>query len=209
MARNEMGPGVLLLGAVARDWWMILARGLAAIAFGIVCFAWPAISVLTLVLVWGAYALVDGIGAIIWGARSHWLSMALVGAVSVVAGLIAFFRPGITALALLYLIAAWAVVRGIAEIVAAISLRKQITNEWMLAVAGILSIVFGALVAAYPGAGALSVVWVIGLFSIAFGVTAVGLALRLRALQRDLMARREEVPVGAVAGGQTRDERLR
>ena len=152
MAMIETGPGVLLLAAIARDWWVVLVRGLAAIAFGVVCFVWPAISLLALVLLWGAYALVDGIGAIVWGARSRWGSMALVGAVSVAAGLVAFFWPGITALALLYLIAAWAVVRGVVEIVAAISLRKQITNEWMLAVGGILSIVFGALVALYPSA---------------------------------------------------------
>ncbi len=209
MAMHEMGPGVLLLAAVARDWWAVLLRGLAAIAFGAVCFVWPAISLLALVLVWGAYALVDGVGAIVWGARSRWWSMALVGAVSVAAGLVAFFWPGITALALLYLIAAWAIVRGVAEIVAAIALRKQITNEWMLAVGGILSIVFGALVAAFPGAGALSVVWVIGLFSIAFGVVAVALSLRLRSLQRELRARREQVPVGAAAGGKTWDEDVR
>lgn len=209
MAMIETGPGVLLLAAVARDWWVVLVRGLAAIAFGVVCFVWPAISLLALVLLWGAYALVDGIGAIVWGARSRWGSMALVGAVSVAAGLVAFFWPGITALALLYLIAAWAIVRGVAEIVAAIRLRKQIQNEWMLAVGGILSIVFGALVALYPGAGALSVVWVIGLFAIAFGVTAVALSFRLRSLQRDLRLRREEVPVGAAAGGKTWDENVR
>jgi uncharacterized membrane protein HdeD (DUF308 family) len=202
MTANEMSVVSLVLSRVVANWWMILLRGLAAIAFGIVCFALPAISLLALVFVWGAYALVDGIGAIIWGVRAHWWSMALVGAVSVAAGLVAFFWPGITALALLYLIAAWAVVRGVVEIAAAIHLRRRIENEWALALGGVLSIVFGALIAMFPGAGVLSVIWVLGLFSIAFGVAAMVLALRLRSMHRAMSAREEEVPVGVG----TRDE---
>lgn len=206
---NEASPAALLAGAVARDWWMILVRGLAAIAFGAVCFLWPATSLLALVLVWGVYALVDGVGAIVWGARARWGLMVLVGAVSVVGGLIAFFWPGITALALLYLIAAWAFVRGFAEIGAAIRLRRRIENEWMLAVGGVLSIVFGVLVAMFPRAGAVSVIWALGMFSIAFGVLAVGLSFRLRSLQRYLRVQQKDSLVGVAAGGRTWDEDVR
>jgi uncharacterized membrane protein HdeD (DUF308 family) len=216
MAMQEMAPIPMLLGAVARNWWLILVRGLAAIAFGIVCLVWPAIGLLALVFLWGIYALVDGVGAIIWGAGSRWWSMVLVGIVSVAGGLIALFWPGITALALLYLIAAWAIVRGVTEIAAAVRLRQQIENEWTLALGGAISILFGVLIALYPGVGALSVVWLIGIFAIIFGIVAVGLSLRLRSLQRDLRQRQqkprppeEEVPVGAAGGSRTEDEDIR
>lgn len=210
MNANEMNPVSLLIGAVARNWWLILVRGLAALAFGILCFVWPAISLLVLVLLYGAYAIVDGISAIVWGSRSRWWSMVAVGVVSVLAGLIAFFWPGLTALALVYLIAAWALVRGAGEIAAAIHLRRHIQNEWMLVIGGILSIVFGLLLAFYPGAGALSVVWLIGAFAIVFGIFAVALALRLRSFSRHAPPPQEEEPlVGAAADGRTHDEHLR
>ena len=209
MTMNDVGPGPVLIDTVARHWWLILVRGLAAIAFGIVCFVWPAISLLALVFVWGAYALVDGIGAIIWGVRSRWWLMALVGIVSVLAGLIAFVWPGITALALLYLIAAWAIVRGASEIAAAIRLRRRIQNEWLLALAGVASIVFGVLVAVFPGAGALSVLWLIGAFAIVFGALAVAVSLRLRSLQRTMGPRHEEPLVGAATGTRRWDEDTR
>jgi len=209
MTMTDIGPAPVLIDTVARNWRLILMRGLAAIAFGIVCFVWPAISLLALVLLWGAYAFVDGVGAIVWGVRSRWALMAVVGAVSVLAGVIAFVWPGITALALLYLIAAWAIVRGAAEIAAAIRLRRRIENEWLLALAGIASVVFGVLVALFPGAGALSVLWLIGSFAIVFGALAVALSLRLRSLQRTMQPRHEEVPVGAAAGDRTHEEDMR
>ena len=216
MTMREITPMPVLLGAVARNWWLILIRGLAALAFGIMCFVWPAITLLALVLLWGIYALVDGASAIGWGVGSRWWSMVVVGVVSVLGGLIALFWPGITALALLYLIAAWAIVRGATEIAAAVYLRRQIHNEWALALAGAVSILFGVLVALYPGAGALSVVWLIGTFALIFGLVAVTLSLRLRSLQRDIRLRQaaarppeEETPVGAAGGSRTRDEDLR
>ncbi len=211
MAMNEMNPALLLIGTVVRHWWLILVRGIAAIAFGILCFVWPAISLLALVLLYGVYAIVDGISAITWGSQSHWTWMTAVGVVSVLAGLIAFFWPGITALALLYLIAAWAIVRGVSEIVAAIHLRRQITHEWMLIAGGILSIVFGVLVALFPGAGALSLVWAIGVFAVVSGIFAVSLALRLRSLQKRMgpPEEQEESPLEAVASGRAPDEHLR
>jgi uncharacterized membrane protein HdeD (DUF308 family) len=209
MTMMDMGPGPVLLNAIARNWPLILVRGVAAIAFGIICFVWPAISLLALVLLWGIYALVDGVGAIIWGASSRWWSMVVVGAVSVLAGLIAFFWPAITALALLYLIAAWAIVRGAVEIAAAFRLRHSIENEWLLGLAGLASLAFGVLVALFPGAGALSVVWLIGVFAVVFGILAVSLSLRLRSLKRTVRRRYEEVPAGTGTATRNRDEDTR
>jgi uncharacterized membrane protein HdeD (DUF308 family) len=207
MEVNTTSPVSLLVGAIARNWWLILVRGLAAIAFGILCFVWPAISLLVLVLLYGVYAIVDGVSAIVWGARSRWGLMIAVGVVSVLAGLIALFWPGLTALALVYLIAAWAIVRGASEIAAAIRLRREIHNEWMLVLGGVISIFFGLLLASYPAAGALSLVWLIGAFAVVFGIVAVVLALRLRSLpQRMLPPREEEELVGAAPGDRTRDE---
>ncbi len=205
----DIGPGPALLHMIARNWPLILVRGVAALVFGIVCFVWPVISLLALVLLWGVYALVDGIGAIVWGARARWWSMVAVGAVSVLAGLIAFFWPGITALALLYLIAAWAIIRGGVEIAAAIRLRRWIENEWLLGLAGLASIAFGVLVALFPGAGALSVVWLIGIFAVVFGALAIGVALRLRSLERTATAQPEEVPAGTGAAPRDWDEDTR
>ncbi len=207
MTMMDIGPGRVLLATIARNWPLILVRGVAAIVFGILCFVWPAISLLALVLLWGIYALVDGVGAIVWGVRSRWWSEAAVGAVSVAAGLIAFLWPGITALALLYLIAAWAIVRGGTEIAAAIRLRRWIENEWLLGLAGIASIVFGVLVALFPGAGALSMVWLIGVFAVVFGALAVAVALRLRSLQRTARAWREEAPAGIASRSWDEDVR--
>jgi uncharacterized membrane protein HdeD (DUF308 family) len=209
MTMTDLGPGRVLLDTIARNWPLILVRGAAAIVFGIICFVWPAISLLALVLVWGIYALVDGVGAIFWGASSRWWSMVAVGAVSVLAGLIALFWPAITALALLYLIAAWAIVRGGVEIAAAIRLRHSIENEWLLGLGGLASIAFGVLVALFPGAGALSVVWLIGVFAVVFGILAVSLSLRLRSLKRTVKPPHEEVPAGTGAAPRKWDEDTR
>lgn len=208
MAVNEMHPVGLPPALITRHWPLILVRGLAAIAFGILCLVWPGISLLALVLIYGVYAIIDGISAIAWGARSRWTGMVVVGVVSMLSGLIAFFWPGITALALIYLIATWAIVRGVSEIAAAIRLHPHVTNETMLIVGGVLSILFGVLVALFPGAGALSLVWAIGVFAVVFGLFAVGLALRLRRLQRDrnLHPKPEEVPLETVGSSRAHDD---
>lgn len=173
-----------MLQAIVRNWWMLLIQGIAAIAFGVLAFFWPGITLFVLVLLFAAYALVEGITAIglaIAGrsAERSWWEMLLVGLLGVAAGLIAFFWPGITALALLVIIAAWAIVRGIFEIAAAIQLRKMIKNEWLLIVAGVLSIAFGVLLLVWPAAGALAVVWLIAIYAVVFGIVAIALSLRL------------------------------
>ncbi len=173
--------------ALARNWWALALRGLLAILFGVAVFVWPGISLAVLVLLFGAYAFVDGLFALIAGIRQHgtvgnerWWMLIIEGVAGVVAGVLTFIWPGITALVLLFLIAAWAIVTGFFEIVAAIRLRQEISNEWLLALAGIASVVFGVLVFLQPGAGALAILWLIGAYAIVFGILMLVLAFRLR-----------------------------
>lgn len=171
------------------SWWALLLRGIAAVAFGILAFVWPQITLTVLVFLWGAYALVDGIFAIAAGIKSYgknkrWWILLLEGVLSAAAGVFAFVIPGITALILLILIASWAIVTGVFEIVAAIQLRKEIKGEWLLALAGVASILFGVLLFLNPGAGALAVVWLIGAYAIVFGALLIALGLRLRGMVR-------------------------
>jgi uncharacterized membrane protein HdeD (DUF308 family) len=173
------------LEVLAQSWWLIFLRGLAGIAFGILAFVWPGLTLFTLVLFYGAYALLDGVFALISALVGKgkvvprwWLI--IVGLSGVAAGVVTFSWPGLTAVLLLYFIAAWSIVHGIFEMVGAIQLRKHIENEWWLILAGLLSVVFGVLVMAMPGAGALALVWYVGTYAIVFGVMLVALSLRLR-----------------------------
>jgi uncharacterized membrane protein HdeD (DUF308 family) len=173
------------LPAETGHWWALALRGVIAILFGLAALLRPGIALEALILLIGAYFLVDGAFAIVGvfrGTRSgtpRWLLL-LEGVVSILAGLIAFVNPGITAIALLYLVAAWAVITGIAEIVTAIRLRKEITGEWALILGGVLSVMFGLLLAVLPGVGILSLIWLIGAYAIAFGVLLLIAALRVR-----------------------------
>lgn len=172
-----------LLPMLAGNWWALLLRGIAAVLFGLVALFWPGITLYVLIIFFGAYALVDGIFAIVAGVRGvggrRWLLLA-VGVLGVLAGLIAFFYPNITALVLLYVIAFWAILSGILEVVMAISLRREIENEWLMGLSGVLSVVFGVLLAALPRVGLLSLVWLIGIYALIFGVALIVLSLRLR-----------------------------
>ena len=180
-----------LLEDLTNTWWVILVRGIVGVIFGVVAFVSPGATLLALVFVWGAYALVDGAFALYMtylAARQQrrWWPYLLEGLAGIGAGVIAFVVPGLTALALLYLIAAWAIVTGIVEIIAAIDLRKQIQNEWLLGLAGALSIIFGLVVAFEPDAGALAVVWTVGAYALLFGITLIVLAFRVRGLGKRL-----------------------
>jgi uncharacterized membrane protein HdeD (DUF308 family) len=177
---------------LARNWWALALRGLFAVLFGIVAFVLPGITLGALVLLYGAYALVDGIFAIAAAVAGRdeglpWWAMLLEGVVGIAVGVMTFAWPGITALALLYLIAAWAFVTGALEIAAAIRLRKEIRGEWLLALSGVMSVLFGVILVVNPGAGALAVVWLIGAYAIAFGVVLLVLGFRLRSLARQFL----------------------
>lgn len=178
-----------LLSSLADYWWLLLLRGLAAVAFGVLAFVWPGLTLVALTLVWGAFALADGILAL-WSAfaarggetGTRWW-LALGGVVSILAGLVAFFYTGMTALVLLMFIAAWAIVIGGILIWGAIELWKALDDAWLLVLNGVLAIAFGVLLFAQPGAGALAVVWMIGWFAIVFGILHIALAFRLKRLQ--------------------------
>lgn len=175
-----------MLTLLSRNWWLFTLRGLAAILFGILAIIWPDVTLTFLVLLFGSYALVDGLLAIFAaltntsGERRWWFLFE--GFVSVAIGVITFIWPAITGLALLYVIAAWAILTGILEIVAAIQLRRVISNEWWLILSGVASIVFGAAVALFPGAGALGILWFIAAYALVFGVSLVALSLKIRNL---------------------------
>jgi uncharacterized membrane protein HdeD (DUF308 family) len=176
-----------LANVVSRYWWAIALRGAVAILFGVLAFAWPGVTLSALVLLFGAYAVVDGVAAIVmgikeYGERERWWATLLGGIVSVGAGVLTFMMPGITALALLTLIAVWAILRGIFEIVAAVRLRHVIEGEWLMGLAGALSIAFGLFMILRPGAGALAVVWWIGAYAVAVGIMLVALGFRARGL---------------------------
>ena len=179
-----------MLHALAQAWWLVLLRGIAGILFGILAFVWPGLTLLTLILLYGAYALVDGIFALIaaftgrvGGAPTWWLIV--IGLFGLAAGVVTFAWPGVTALVLIIFIGGWAIAHGVFEIIGAIKLRKEIDNEWLLILAGALSVIFGIIVLIAPGAGALGLVWAIGAYSIAFGILLVGLSLRLRNHRHD------------------------
>jgi uncharacterized membrane protein HdeD (DUF308 family) len=176
-----------MLHALARNWWAVLIRGIAAVIFGLLAFFWPGITGFALVILFGAYAFVDGIFALIAAIRaaeSHerWLVLAAEGIIGLIIAAITFFSPGITAIALYFVIATWAVLTGILEIVAAVRLRQMVPNEWLLILSGILSIAFGVLLVIYPMIGILTVIYLIGFYAVVFGVMLIGFSLRLRSV---------------------------
>jgi uncharacterized membrane protein HdeD (DUF308 family) len=166
--------------AIADRWWVLALRGIAGILLGIAAFAWPGITLLVLVILFGAYALVDGVFALIAGAMSRSWVLLAEGVLGVVAGVVALVWPGITAVALLFVVAAWALLTGAAELYGAIRLRRVIKNEWLLIVAGVASILFAILLVINPAAGLLTLVWLTGAYALVFGVIMLGLAFRLR-----------------------------
>ncbi len=164
---------------------LLIVRGIVGLILCAVAFAWPGITIAVLVALFGVYALIDGITNLILGVtRTHthgrsW-GHAVEGLVGIAAGVIAFAWPIVTMVALVFFLAAWAVVTGIFELVAAIRLRRVINGEWMLALSGILSIVFGILVFAFPGAGAVGIAWVLGTYAGIAGIVLIALGIRLR-----------------------------
>lgn len=174
-----------MMEVLARNWWVLALRGLVGVLFGLLALAWPGLTLGVLVLFWGAYALVDGVFALAAAVRAaerhtRWGALLVEGIVGMAAGIVTFLWPGITALILLLLIAFWAIVTGILEIGAAIRLRREITDEWALALGGIASVIFGVLLLIRPGIGALAVVWLIGAYALFFGLLLLVLAFRLR-----------------------------
>jgi uncharacterized membrane protein HdeD (DUF308 family) len=187
----------MLLDSIARNWWVFLVRGICAVVFGILAFAMPGITLAALVIVFGIYAIVDGVACIVLGNSAdelggRWWGMILAGILGVIAGILTFAWPAITAVVLLAFIAAWAIVRGIFEIYAAVEFRSMISDEWLVILSGICSIIFGALVIAKPLAGALAVVWIIGIYAIIFGSFSMAIGFRLHSMKKVLKGRSPE-----------------
>jgi uncharacterized membrane protein HdeD (DUF308 family) len=176
-----------LAAILSRNWWVLLLRGLAAIAFGVLTWTRPGISLATMILFFGSYTLFDGILGV-WAAiggrkeNDDWWVLLLGALVSIGAGLLALTSPGVTALVLLFYIAGWAIAKGVLEIVAAIRLRKEIEGEWRLVLGGLASVLAGLFLMSRPGAGALALVWLIASLAILVGVILVMLSLKVRAV---------------------------
>ena len=178
-----------MFNLMTQNWWAIALRGLVAVLFGIAAFVWPGITLWALVAIFGAYALVDGIFAVIEAFRrdvvgERWWALLFEGFVGIAIGILTFTWPRLTAMGLLYLIAFWAIVTGVFEVITAIRLRHEIRGEWMMALIGVLSVAFGFLLVAFPLSGALSVVLMIGAFAFATGALMIALAFKLRSLRR-------------------------
>lgn len=174
-------PALTLL---ASRWWTLVVRGVAALLFGIATLFVPGVSLTALVLIWGGYAIVDGAFNLMLAMNrgrsgERWGWFLLEGILSVAAGVLTFLWPAITAVVLLVVIATWAVLTGVMEIATAAWMRRVIRNDWLLALSGVLSVVFGVLLFARPAAGALAVAWLIGCYAIAFGALLLALGVRL------------------------------
>jgi uncharacterized membrane protein HdeD (DUF308 family) len=178
------GP-VTVVDTFRLNWWLLALRGLIAVVFGVLAFMWPGATLITLVWLFGAFAMVNGILSLVLAAKTpkgypRIGSLILGGLLGILAGFLAFVMPGITALGLLILIAAWAIVTGVMELVAAVRLRKIITNEWLLILAAIASVAFGVILLFQPAAGALALIWLIGAWALVFGILLMILAFRMR-----------------------------
>lgn len=183
-------PPVLGLAVLdpRRAWPLVAARGALAVVFGVFALVWPGVTVLALAVLFGIYALVDGFGAIVQAFRpgdgTHRLAYALLGLLGLAAGVLVLVWPALTVLALATFAGVWAVVTGVAEIVAAIRLRKQITGEAFLIVAGLVAVVAGVLVLVHPIAGVFGIAILLGCYALLHGIVLVVLAFRLRRLAK-------------------------
>jgi len=178
----------LMAADLARNWWVLALRGVLGILFGIGAFAWPRATLNALVIVFGAYVFVDGIFAVAAGIGmrrqiDRWWLIVLEGAAGIILGVLTFRSPNTTVLVLLTLIAAWSIVSGIFEIATALHIRTMIANEWLMILSGVVSIVFGALLIAQPGAGEIAIVWLLGAYALLFGILTLMLAFRLRGMR--------------------------
>lgn len=172
---------------MSEHWWVVLLRGILAILFGVLAFAWPGLTALILVTLWGAYALVDGVFGVVAGIRGKWTSLVILGLLGIAAGIVAFLWPGLTAVTLLWILAFWAIAAGAMQIAAAIRLRKEVQGEWLWVLSGLLTIGLGILFFLRPGEGILSVIWLVASLAIVWGILLVALSFKLKGLKGKLV----------------------
>ena len=173
-----------MLPTVSGNWGALAVRGVAAVVFGLAALIWPGLTLAVLIIMYGAYALVDGVFAIVAGLRAgsgthKWLLLAE-GALGILAGLIAVFWPGVAAVVVLYIFSFWAIFGGLLRMFSAVLLRGEIDNEWTMALSGALWVLWGIVLAVLPGAGLVSLAWLIGIFALGVGITLIALAIRAR-----------------------------
>jgi uncharacterized membrane protein HdeD (DUF308 family) len=179
-----------MLAGLTRYWWAFIVRGLFAVVLGVLVYAWPTVSLATLIIVFGIYALADGTFLVVkaagnWAALDDRWLLLLEGLVGLGIGAVAFFAPAVTATSLLYYIAAWSLATGFLEIVGAIRLRKEIKGEVWWILSGIASIAFAVFLLIFPGVGILSLLWLLGVYAIVFGILLIALGIRIRMHQPD------------------------
>jgi len=182
--------------SLTHNWWLVVLRGIAAILFGVAAFMWPGLTLFVMIVLFAVYAFIDGVLAVITGlSHTHdsprWWVFLVEGLVGIAIGVVAFVWPGITTLAILAMIAAWAILTGVLEIVAAVRLRREITNEWLLALGGLLSVGAGILLILQPAAATLAIIWIIGAYEIVAGILWIALGFRLR--NREMTMRSPEL----------------
>lgn len=187
-----------MLASMTRNWWAIALRGVIAVLFGVLALAKPDVTLEALVVLFAFFAIVDGTFALIGGlsligSGMAWGGLVFGGLAGIGFGIVTFVWPGLTALTLLYLIAFWAIFTGLMEITTAVQLRKDLPHPVMLSFAGALSILFGLLLVIFPRSGALSVIWLIGIYAIIFGVAFIALGFRLRGVQHEVSSARQAI----------------
>ncbi len=178
-----------MLESYVRHWWTIALGGLLGILFGIVALVWPQVTLMALVYVFAAFAVLDGVLTLFFSIATHkederWGMLAASGIAEIVLGVVIFIWPQITAQIFVYMVAAWAIMTGVFEILAAADFRGVIDNGWLLILTGLLSVAFGVLLIVYPSAGAISLVWIIGLYAIVNGILDIVFAFRLHGLAK-------------------------
>ncbi len=185
------------------NWGWVVAKGVVAVLFGLMALVLPGAAFLAMVAVFAGFALVEGVASVVMSLRSpvprqgRWWALLVEGLCGIAVAALLFFRPVRTILALLLVLGTFAIVTGVMEIAAAVRLRRVMRGEWMLGLAGLVSIAFGILVWAWPAAGALTLVWWTGAYALIFGVLFIALGVRLSRHARELRAR--HVPVGGAS----------
>jgi uncharacterized membrane protein HdeD (DUF308 family) len=174
-------------------WWTLAIRGALAVLFGLVAFFYTGQTITALVYVFGVFALLSGLVTLVAAVRAgeahqHWGWLAASGVIGVLAGVTCFVNPNATALAFVYIIAAWAILSGVAEITFALALPQTLAHPWLTALSGALSVVFGVLLAVWPKSGETALVWLIGIYAIANGVTQLYHAFLLQVARKGVQA---------------------
>jgi uncharacterized membrane protein HdeD (DUF308 family) len=169
---------------LAQNWWAIALRGVFAIVFALIAFFWPGATILSFVLFFSAYMLVDGVFGIVAGVRAasnhqRWGLLVLEGVLNILVGIVAFLMPGLTVVFFVTLMAVWSLITGIVMIVAAFKLNPAFGRGWLI-FSGIVSVLFGVALLIAPLVGAVVLTWWLGAYALAFGISLLVLAFKLR-----------------------------